>query len=106
MIADGNAVHAGEPCYLRSSSETWIVSKRKCREIGESPSMMWKRSIVQGCEARRRGGGAAAAALALALVLAVSSSTGHHSRLYVTSLFMFTSKFTQGWQRSQICPPD
>ncbi|KAF9421769.1 hypothetical protein HW555_002450 [Spodoptera exigua] len=47
-----------------------VMLKRKCREIGQSsPSMMWKRSIVQATT------GCARATAALAMLLAVFAST-------------------------------
>ncbi|KAJ8725313.1 hypothetical protein PYW07_016271 [Mythimna separata] len=51
-------------------TENSVVVKRKCREIGQSsPSMMWKRSIVQATTRCTR------ATAALALLLAVCAST-------------------------------
>lgn len=53
-----------EPCIIPIRNS--FVLKRKCREIGQSsPSMMWKRSIVQATA------GSAHAAAALALLIAV-----------------------------------
>lgn len=53
-------------CSRLDDMENSEVLKRKCREIGQSsPSMMWKRSIVQATAVWSRG------AAVLALVLAV-----------------------------------
>ncbi|XP_075972305.1 protein tyrosine phosphatase 10D [Anticarsia gemmatalis] len=59
-----------ESCFHLNDTENSVVLKRKCREIEQSsPSMMWKRSIVQATAEWSRG------AAALALLLAVCAST-------------------------------
>ncbi|CAB3221781.1 unnamed protein product [Arctia plantaginis] len=58
-----------ESCSHLYDMENSVVLKRKCREIGQSsPSMMWKRSIVQATAVRSRSA-------ALGLLLAVTLCT-------------------------------
>lgn len=62
-----------EPCSHHKITLKSVVLKRKCREIRQSPSMMWKRSIVQATTGCVTGWARAPAALALLLVVFVVS---------------------------------
>ncbi|CAH0628548.1 unnamed protein product [Chrysodeixis includens] len=65
-----------QPCSHHKNTIKSVVLKRKCREIRQSPSMMWKRSIVQATTGCVTGCARAPAALALLLFVFASLASG------------------------------